>query len=223
MGKPAMGAGGAGVFAPEWEGRTGGAMRLEQSYRAEAGQVRGRLEAWRPAVKVLACLGIITMAFGLAYAWNSDVDIRSLGALGYPGFFLLSFLSAATVFVPVPGLLAAAGGGVWWNPVMVGLAAGLGAGSGELLGYAAGRAGEAPIKVFLGRRWESAEVCLRRFGFWAILGLAAMPNPFFDAVGVAAGALAYPAPRFWLAAALGNCLKYVAVAHLGGMVAWPAG
>lgn len=171
----------------------------------------------------LALLGVAVLAAALLYAWRSELNIRSLGAIGYPGVFLLSFLSSATVLVPLPGFLASAGGGAVWNPAMVGLAAGLGAASGELLGFAAGRVGRASIKGRLGARWNTAEKCLGRFGFWAVLALATIPNPLFDAIGLAAGALAYPAGRFWLAAALGNCLKYVAFAHLGGMVTWPIG
>ncbi len=198
-------------------------MRLEQTYQSEVSRAKGAGRGWGTLLMALALLGIAVLAAALVYAWHSELDLRSLGAFGYPGVFLLAFLSAATVLVPVPGLLATTAGGALWNPAILGLAAGLGAASGEVIGYAAGRAGRLSLQGRLGGRCQTAEKCLGRFGFWAILALATIPNPVFDVIGLAAGALAYPASRFWLAAAIGNCLKYTAFAHLGGMLTWPIG
>jgi membrane protein YqaA with SNARE-associated domain len=61
---------------------------------------------------------------------------------------------------------------------------------------------------------------LRRYGFFAVLALALVPNPAFDAVGLLAGSLRYPPGRFWLACALGNSAKYIAVAYLGDVASW---
>lgn len=198
-------------------------MRLEESYPLAVSLAKGAGRGSGTALKALALLGVAVLAAAMVYAWHSELDLRSLSGFGYPGVFLLAFLSAATVLVPVPGLLATAAGGALWNPAVVGLAAGLGAATGELIGYAAGRAGRVSIKGRLGRRWQAAEKYLGRFGFWAILALAIIPNPVFDALGLTAGVLAYPAGRFWIAAAIGNCLKYTAFAHLGGMLTWPIG
>jgi membrane protein YqaA with SNARE-associated domain len=149
------------------------------------------------------------------------MELERLRALGYPGTFLVAFLAAATVLVPLPGFVVIAGAGALLHPALVGLVAGLGAATGELVGYTAGRAGRAALTGRRGDRWHTAETWLRRFGFWSILALAAVPNPFFDALGLAAGALAYPTGRFWLASALGNSLKYVAIAYAGGSIPWP--
>ena len=193
-------------------------MRLEEAVQVEVAHGSGHLNGWKTGVKALAVLGVIALASALIYAWLSEIDLRSLEALGYPGVFLLSFLAAATVLVPVPGLLATIGAGAFLNPAAIGLVAGLGAASGELVGYAAGRAGRATIKSHMGQKWHKAEFYLGRFGFWAILALAVVPNPFFDAIGLVAGALAYPVARFWIAAAIGNCVKYMAMAYLGGVI-----
>lgn len=191
--------------------------------QGEVQHAQGRRVDWGTVGKALAALGIVALATALIYAWRSGVELERLGALGYPGAFLVAFLAAATVLVPVPGFVVIAGAGAIWHPALVGLAAGLGAATGELVGFAAGRTGRAALKGRRGDRWQTAETWLRRFGFWAILALAALPNPFFDALGLAAGALAYPPGRFWLASALGNSLKHVTIAYIGGSIAWPLG
>ena len=52
-----------------------------------------------------------------------------------------------------------------------------------------------------------------RHGILAILALAAIPNPFFDVAGVAAGILKMPLPRFLLAVWIGVTIKM-------GLFAW---
>ncbi len=70
------------------------------------------------------------------------------------------------------------------------------------------------------RWWSGLQGWLGRHGFLAILALALVPNPAFDAVGLLAGSLGYPPRRFWLACALGNSLKYIAFAYLGDVALW---
>jgi tellurite resistance protein TerC len=50
----------------------------------------------------------------------------------------------------------------------------------------------------------------------AVVVLAFLPNPAFDAVGLLAGALGFPARPFWLACALGKAARYVLIAYLFG-------
>lgn len=165
------------------------------------------------AVGIAALL--LLAAAGL-HAWRSGVQLEQLAALGYPGVFLVMFLSGSSILFPAPGLAAVLAAGVVWNPVLVGVSAGLGNATGELTGYLAARAGAAALKGRKPPRWWSMlRERLTRYGFLAILLLAMIPNPTFDVVGLLAGSLGYPPRRFWLACALGNSLKYVAVAYLG--------
>jgi uncharacterized membrane protein YdjX (TVP38/TMEM64 family) len=52
-------------------------------------------------------------------------------------------------------------------------------------------------------------------GSLTILILAAIPNPFFDLAGVAAGALKMSVPRFLLWCWLGETIKMFSFAYLG--------
>jgi membrane protein YqaA with SNARE-associated domain len=56
---------------------------------------------------------------------------------------------------------------------------------------------------------------LTRHGVLAVVVLAFVPNPAFDAVGLLAGALGLPARPFWLACAVGKAARYVLIAYLG--------
>jgi membrane protein YqaA with SNARE-associated domain len=102
---------------------------------------------------------------------------------------------------------------------MVGIAAGLGAALGELTGFLAGYGSRVVIEEHPNRFVRALEPWVRRYGFCAVLLLAAIPNPVFDAVGILAGALSLPAWKFFLAAAIGNCIKATYVAMLGGGLA----
>jgi uncharacterized membrane protein YdjX (TVP38/TMEM64 family) len=132
---------------------------------------------------------------------------------GYLGVFFTMLIGSATVVLPVPGLAVAYVGGSIWNPLLVGLVAGLGDAMGEGTGYLAGYAGQGLIEnAAIYRRFES---WMRRNGFLTIFVLSAIPNPFFDLAGVAAGASRFPAKWFFLAAGMGKTIKDVAVAFAG--------
>ena len=158
---------------------------------------------------------LLLLATGF-YLWRSGIRLEDLASLGYPGVFLVMFISGSTVLLPAPGHATVLAGGALWNPFLVGLAAGLGNATGELVGYAAGRAGAAALATRdMPRWWAWLHKWLERYGFFAILIMATVPNPLFDVVGILAGSLDYPARRFWLACAIGNSIKYLAIAYLG--------
>ena len=132
---------------------------------------------------------------------------------GYLGVFLTTLAGSATVILPVPGLAVVYLAGSIWNPLLVGLAAGLGDAMGEATGYLAGYAGQGLVedsKLYLRfERWMS------RHGFLTVLILSAVPNPFFDMAGIAAGASGFSAKRFFLATWIGKTIKDVAFALAG--------
>lgn len=139
--------------------------------------------------------------------------LAGLGALGYPGLFLINVFTSATVILPMPGLALAFAAGSSLNPILVGLAVGSGAAVGELTGYLAGYSGKGLVEdnpTYLRvRRW------MQRFGLWVLFALAAIPNPCFDFVGMIAGVLHIPVPRFFLAVWAGNVIKATTIALIG--------
>ncbi len=143
--------------------------------------------------------------------------LAELEAVGYSGIFLVSLIGNATVILPAPSLALVFAMGSALPPLLVGLAAGAGEALGELTGYGLGFGGQAVIEdqALYGRlvAW------MERRGGITVFVLSAIPNPFFDLAGIAAGALGYPLWRFLLFCWLGKTLKTTVVAWLGSQSA----
>lgn len=147
------------------------------------------------------------------YVYTLRDRADQLEIYGYPGIFILSFLAYATVLLPAPGVAVVFTMGTVFNPIAVGIAAGAGAALGELTGYLAGFSSQAVIehaKVYdFLIRW------MRRNGPLTILILSAIPNPFFDLAGVAAGALKMPVVKFFFWCLIGETIKMTIFALAG--------
>jgi uncharacterized membrane protein YdjX (TVP38/TMEM64 family) len=153
--------------------------------------------------RILAILAVIALSISIFLI--PDETIEKIGVLGYPGAFIISLLSSATVLLPAPGLLIVISLGTRLNPFLIALAGGLGAALGELSSYAAGYSAQAVI--------ENKKIYKRMVGWMekngplTVLILAAIPNPFFDITGIAAGALKMKIRDYFIWALLGNIIK----------------
>jgi len=170
-----------------------------------------KLTGWKlNVVRVLALLAVIALTVLLVVYRDK---IQKLEALGYPGIFLISLLSNATLILPVPGVLFTSAMGAVFNPWWVALAAGTGATLGELTGYLAGFSGQAVIE---NRKWyDRISGWMKNYGGIIILVLAIIPNPLFDIAGMVAGSLKMPLWKYLLWSWPGKCLKMLGFA-LGG-------
>lgn len=143
-------------------------------------------------------------------------NIPVLEALGYPGVFLLSLVANASIILPLPGVLVTSTMGAILNPFWVAVAAGTGSALGELTGYLAGYSGRS---VVARSEWsDRVESWIKRYGDWAVLLLAIIPNPAFDMVGIFAGALKMPLWRFILWCWLGKIIKMMVFAYGGNAI-----
>jgi uncharacterized membrane protein YdjX (TVP38/TMEM64 family) len=143
-------------------------------------------------------------------------QIKELARYGYAGVFLVTMASNATVFVPVPGVVVVFAMGAVFQPFVTAIFAGLGAATGELSGYLLGFSGQGIAER--SQRYQRIYEWLAghsRFSNVAILVLAAIPNPFFDMAGIAAGTLRMPIQSFWLFCALGSIIKMLFFAYAG--------
>ena len=170
-----------------------------------------KLSGWKLTfVRVLVLLAVITLTIFLIL--NRD-RVQELEALGYPGIFLISLFSNATLILPVPGVLFTSAMGAVFNPYWVALAAGCGAALGELTGYVAGFSGQGIIE---NKQWYARVTeWMKKFGGLTVLLLAFIPNPIFDIAGMVAGALRMPLWQFLLFSWVGKTGKMLVFA-LGG-------
>ena len=142
-------------------------------------------------------------------------ELGRWGLLAYPILFVAQALISATIFLPAPSMAVAAAAGTILDPLWVGIVAGLGSATGELSGYLLGYYGRRAAPTDTSRLWRLAERGFKRWGFIALMVLAFIPNPAFDALGVLAGSLRYPFGRFWLSTAAGKILKFLSISYLG--------
>ncbi len=161
-------------------------------------------------LRVLVLLFVIGISI---YIFTIRNQAEQFAAYGYPGIFLISILANATMLIPAPGFaIVFAMGGVF-NPLLVGIVAGAGAAVGELSGYMAGFSGQVVAEKT--KVYERIENWMQRYGTLTIFVLAAIPNPFFDFAGMAAGALKMPLQKFMAACLLGKIVKMLLFAYAG--------
>ena len=191
--------------------------------------VRGKIIAATVifAVVLAPSLGMlyVTLAAGRAAteAWFGD--------LGYVGIFLANLASTATLFIPVPGLTAAAQALIIstsnvLNPLLVGIAGGLGMAIGEITAYVAGMAASViaseeeirppqRLKKLIDKVVRGVNWLMAHYGMPTLFLLSAFPNPFFEIAGWTAGATRYPFWRFMAAVGPGKVTRGILLAYVG--------
>jgi uncharacterized membrane protein YdjX (TVP38/TMEM64 family) len=175
-------------------------------------------QTWITLARILALILVIAVSIFIVIL--PEEEVSRLEGYGYPGIFLISILSNATVLVPAPGLLIVFSMGARFNPLWVGIAAGLGAAIGELSGYLAGFSGQAVIENR--QMYERMVRWMKKNGPLTVVGLAFIPNPIFDLTGIAAGALKMPVMQFLFWAMIGKIIKMLITSYAGaGLFAIP--
>ena len=161
-------------------------------------------------LRVLAVLAVVGIS---VYIFSIRDQADQFAKYGYPGIFLIALMSNATVFLPAPGVAVVFAMGSVFNPIGVALAAGAGGALGELSGYLAGFGGQAVVEKTA--TYGRVQPWVQKWGGWAVLVLAAIPNPFFDLAGVAAGTLKMSVWKFLLFCWIGQTIKMALFAFAG--------
>lgn len=161
-------------------------------------------------LRVLALIAVIVITL-LVFQIGDRVE--QFAVLGYPGIFLIAMFANATVLLPAPGVAVIYAMGAIFNPLGVGVAAGTGGALGELSGYLAGFSGQAVIERT--EIYDRIQPWVEKYGGWAILLLSAIPNPFFDVAGIAAGIAKMPLRTFLLFTWIGQLIKMTLFALAG--------
>jgi len=169
-----------------------------------------RKKIWLAIARIFAILIVIALSI-LIYSVRDKAE--GLAIYGYPGIFLIAFMTNATVLLPAPGIAVVFAMGAIFNPIYIALAAGAGGALGEVSGYLAGFSGQAVAeRTGIYNRFH---LWIEKHGFMAVLLLAALPNPFFDVAGIAAGILKMPIRVFLLAVWIGVTIKMFIFAWIG--------
>ena len=161
-------------------------------------------------LRIFALLAVVAIT---VFIYSIRDRVEEFASYGYPGIFLVALMTNATVFLPAPGVAVVFAMGSIFNPLGVALAAGTGGALGELSGYLAGFSGQAVIENT--DAYDRIHPWVVKYGSWAILVLSAIPNPFFDIAGVAAGIAKMSLRRFLVACWIGQLIKMTMFAYAG--------
>ena len=147
------------------------------------------------------------------YIFSIRDRVAEFRQYGYLGVFFIALLANATVLLPAPGLAIIYAMGAVFNPLWVGISAGTGGAIGELSGYLAGFSGQAIIER--SDVYNRVKPWVEKYGGWAIMIFSAIPNPFFDVAGIAAGIVKMPMRTFLFSVWIGQLIKMTLFAYAG--------
>ena len=162
-------------------------------------------------------IGLITLVIGFIIAGLTLWLTGSLNTenIGYSGVWIISFIAAGSLFLPIPGPAAvcvAAAPDLGLNPLYIGLVSASAEALGEMTGYMAGLSGRS---VFERSKYYPRfhSLLVRRGGVILFIG-SAVPNPLFDVLGIAAGSIGYPIKKFLTVVFVGKAIKSTGIAYL---------
>lgn len=161
---------------------------------------------------------IAMISFVVAFAVVGSVlwltDSLSLENVGYGGVWIVSFIAAGSIILPVPGPAAvciAAAPDLGLNPLLIGLISASAEALGEMTGYIAGLSGRSLLQRH--RFYPKMHSLVQKRGGIILFFGAIIPNPLFDVIGIAAGSIGYPIKRFLLIVYVAKAIKSTAVAY----------
>lgn len=138
------------------------------------------------------------------------------GQYGYLGIFLISFLGATSVFVPIPStvVIFIIAGNTAFDPLWIAVAAGLGAAIGEFSGYLIGYGGRRVIGEKYKKKMDILMKLFKRFGTAVIFIFALTPLPD-DLLFIPLGVMRYSVLAAFIPALLGKFLSNLIIAYAG--------
>lgn len=137
--------------------------------------------------------------------------------LGYAGIFLLSFIGASSVIIPIPYTVILFGVSARFNPVLLAVVAGLGSALGEMVGYGLGYMGRRFVSKKRERRLDAIARMLYHYGPVAIFIFALTPLPD-DLLFIPLGLLHYNLWRAFIPCVAGKFLMCLIITHVGAAV-----
>ncbi len=140
-------------------------------------------------------------------------SILEIGKWGYLGAFLINGLSNATIILPAPGGIVIAILAQEFNPLLIGIAAGVGGAIGGSTAYMAGAINTASARK---SRWfKIMDWLMQRYGGLIILAAATLPFLPGDVASLMAGGVRYPLRKYFLLNGIGGVIKMTAIAYAG--------
>lgn len=178
----------------------------------------------KTGLAVLLVLGTLSACVAAVYYWQYIEHFRNWG---YLSALIFGFIAGSSLPVPLPYLVVTFSLGGLLNPLLVGLASGLGAGIGGSLVYLFGSGGSHLLSGIFNlhsneQKSSTVKMLYQRMTHWtrchgtlAVFLMSAVLNPVFVPMAVTAGALHFGFRRFLFWCVLGNVVKSTAIACCG--------
>lgn len=175
------------------------------------GRARTRFRARLPLMVKFALFIIVTGLIVIATLLLLP-SLVVLGPLGYAAGFFINLLSSAAIVFPGPGFAAVMIMAKELNPILLGIAVGIGGTLGELTGYWLGAQGSEPLE---GNRIHGFLLrSMARLGGAILFLFGLLPFLPVDAAGVLAGAAKYPISKFLFYLGIGKTLMSIMILYL---------
>ena len=165
---------------------------------------------WRKPEKMIR-LGILTLVIAAIVAALLFRNNFGTNEVGYGSVALSALVASAGLLIPIPALATVCATAIFLNPFLVGLVAGTAETVGELSGYYLGYTGRDMLAK--SRLYQKLKGSIRRWGWLLIFIVSLIPNPIFDVVGIAAGALRYSIWGFLGVVWIGKVSKFLIFAY----------
>ncbi len=139
-------------------------------------------------------------------------------SFGYMGAFFLGLIGAASFLIPLPttvGLLGVAALRIF-DPTLLALAFGLGAGIGQLTSYAVGYLGRAVVSEKHGRRFNAMVKIFDRYGMMVVVFVFALTPLPDNILFVPLGLARYPVWKVFAASLPGKIVMSLIITYFGG-------
>ena len=156
----------------------------------------------------LSILALVLGTIACALLLRNQVGASEIG---YGAVALSALVASAGLLIPIPALATACATAIFLNPFLVVIIAGTAESVGELSGYYLGYSGRDALAK--NRVYQGLQRLMLRWGLVLLFVVSLIPNPIFDVVGVAAGALRYPIWRFLVVVWIGKILKFLIFAY----------
>jgi membrane protein YqaA with SNARE-associated domain len=140
--------------------------------------------------------------------------ITNLINLGYIGVFLLSFIGALSIFIPIPYTFSYYILGAKMDPLLLAIAGGSGSAFGEISGYALGYFGSALISDKQKLKMEYVMKIFNHYGPIVIFLFALTPLPD-DLLFIPLGILRYNFLKLFIPCLLGKVAMTFAISYSG--------
>ena len=133
---------------------------------------------------------------------------------GYLGIFLVSFLGASSIVLPIPYTILIIYFGSQWDPLLVALAGGAGSAVGELFGYLLGYYGRTVVSEENKKKMNYILKIFSRYGAFTIFLFALTPLPD-DLLFIPLGIMRYSFLKAFVPSLLGKLLMCLILAYGG--------